>query len=288
VYNSVLITGSSGFLGSHLKNTLISRNYEVHELSGDIRGICDFNKSVDVVFHLAAKTKGSEFKNNLSNSFDINISGTQAVLNYCARNNTTCIFISTCGVYKPTANNTYAKEDSLIQPVSSYAISKFIAENLCKQFFASFGFPITILRMFNIYGEGQKEPYLVPYIINRLVKGEIIELRMPNALRDFIYVEDAVGAIITAGMNKSRQLNIYNIGSGKNVRVIDFIRTTEIIFQKTANIEMIGNKYDEVHSMIADNRKVIKELKFKINTELTDGIQKIKQCMTQIIKTTNN
>ena len=139
--------------------------------------------------------------------------------------------------------------------------------------------PITILRIFNPYGIGQEEPYLVPYIINRLVKGDVIKLRMPEAIRDLIYVTDAVDAIAVSSMNQKKELKIYNIGSGRNTRVIDFLHTAEKIFQTKANIEVIGNKYEEVAFMVADNKKAIKELKLKINTELKDGIQKIKESL---------
>ena len=276
---SALITGSRGFLGKYLKNKLEILNYEIHEFEGDIREISDFNKSIDVVFHLAAKTKGSEFIKDKSNCFDINITGTQQVLNYCVKNDARLIFISTSAVYKFPDSDTLIKENYPLQPKSSYAISKYIAENLCSQYFASFGLPITILRIFNPYGIGQEEPYLVPYIINRLVEGEVIKLRMPEAIRDLIYVTDAVEAIAVAGMNQKKQLNIYNIGSGRNTRVIDFLHTAEQIFQKKANIKVVGNKFEEVKFMVADNKKAIKELKLKINTELKDGIQKIKESL---------
>jgi nucleoside-diphosphate-sugar epimerase len=274
---SVLITGSRGFLGIHLKKALKLLDYEVHEYVGDIREINGFNKPINVVFHLAAKTKGIEFIKNKSTCFDINITGTQQILNYCTKNNARLIFMSTSAVYKSPEVDTLINEDYPLQPKNSYAISKYIAENLCKQYYDSFGFPITILRIFNLYGEGQKEPYLVPYIINRLVKDELIELRMPDAKRDLIYVDDAVNAIIAASVHQKNQLKIYNIGSGRNVRVIDFLHTAEQIFQKKAKIKVVGDKYKEVPSMVADNKKALKELRLIINFGLKDGIQKIKE-----------
>ncbi len=279
VNKSVLITGSRGFIGSHLKNTLEKRNYEVHELKGDIREISNYKNSVDIIFHLAAITKSIEFIENQSRCFDINISGTQAILNYCKKNNARLIFMSTSAVYKSPEVDTLINEDYPLQPKNSYAISKYIAENLCKQYYDSFGFPITILRIFNLYGEGKKEPYLGPYIINRLVKDELIELRMPDAKRDLIYVEDVVNAIIAASMHQRNQLKIYNIGTGRNVRVIDFLHTAEQIFQKKAKIKVVGDKYKEVPSMIADNKKALKELRLIINFNLKDGIQKIKESL---------
>ena len=77
-------------------------------------------------------------------------------------------------------------------------------------------------------------------------------------------------------MNQKKQLNIYNIGSGRNIRVIDFLHTAEQVFNKKANIEVIGNKHEEVGFMVADNKKAIKELKLKISTELKEGIKIIK------------
>jgi len=274
--SSVLITGSRGFLGTHLLLALKEQNYEVYELKGDIRNILDFDKSVDLVFHLAAVTKDSEFKKNLSYCLDVNITGTLAVLDYCTQNNSGCVFASTSGVYKRSDSVINVDESYPLEPLSLYAASKFIGEKLCQRYSTNFNVPITILRIFNPYGIGQKEPFLAPYIINRLLDGSVIKLRMPDAIRDFIYVNDVVDAIILAGEKIKNELNIYNIGSGLPIKVIEFVNFAKEVFDIEPRIEVIGGEDFEPNQMLANNKKAVNDLGIELKTDLKEGLEIIK------------
>lgn len=269
---TALITGADGFLGRHLRAKLIQLGWNVEEWPDDIRQVSLFDLSVDLVFHLAGVTTEEVFSKHISDSYDVNISGTQAVLNYCKKANSKCVFASTSGVYKETNEIKRVDETFEVKPTKAYAITKFIGENLCYLATKDMEVPSTCLRLFNVFGEGQKEPFLVPYVVNRLVKGEYIFLRMPEGVRDFVYVADVVDAIIRAGIHLNEGFSIYNIGSGIGTRVIDFLAIVEEVFERTPQIEIIDSKVSELSTMVSDSSKARKELGWKQRTSLREGL----------------
>ena len=278
---SALITGSEGFLGQHLKSKLNKLNWDVtcwdvKVWSRDVQQVANFDRRVDVVFHLAGVTREENFVNDLINSYDINICGTQAVLNYCKKANSKCVFASTSGVYKTSNALRKVDESFQVMPSRPYSISKFIAENLCRHFAEDLNVPSISLRIFNVFGEGQKEPFLVPYVINRLIKGKSVALRMPEAIRDFVYVEDVIDAMIKAGNHNNKTFGLYNIGTGIPTRIIDFLHVAEEIFEKKTKVKIVGAKPGELHSMVANNSKAIRELGWKANFDLQAGLLSMK------------
>jgi nucleoside-diphosphate-sugar epimerase len=281
VIPSVLITGSRGFIGSHLRERLNGIGWEVLEWLEDIRLITSFDKRVDIVFHLAARTKSSDFKRDLSEAFDTNISGTHAVLTYCKRSGATCIFLSTSAIYSMT--DRLIDESSKLKPSNIYGISKFTCENLCRQFGEYMEVPTVVLRLFNVYGEGQDSSFLVSYVIECLTAGKRIQLRMPEAERDFIYVEDVVEVLLKVGKMKYLGFEIFNIGSGVSTRVIDFVRLAEKIFCKEADIDTSTIKTTERHKVIADVRKAKNKLDWNIKYNLESGLQAMKKKMDRFL-----
>ena len=183
-----LITGSKGFIGGHLKSKLHKLGWEVFSWdlidSKDVREVAGFDMKVDCVFHLAGISGQNYFKNNLIEGYDINLTGTLAVLNYSQKMNARCIFASTSGVYQ--SNDEKVDESSTLDPQTPYAISKLLGENLCYQFSKDWDTSITVLRIFNVYGREQVETFLIPYIVKKFINGETLEIRMPEAARDFI------------------------------------------------------------------------------------------------------
>jgi nucleoside-diphosphate-sugar epimerase len=269
-----LITGSEGFIGRHLKAKLDVLGWEVFCWdmvdSKDVRDVAKFNNNVDFVFHLAGISDEKSFKSNILDSFDINITGTLAVLNYCKKNDAKCIFASTSGVYN--SSNKKVDELSDLNPSSPYAISKYLAERICYQFSKEWNIPITVLRIFNVFGAEQPEPFIVPYVVNKLINGNTIEIKMPEAVRDFIHISDVIDAMILSATHSNKNFNIYNIGTGISTRIIDLITTAEKIYDKKADI--IFNKSNEGKpcNIVADNSKALKELGWKINFDLQRGL----------------
>lgn len=269
-----LITGSKGFIGRHLKAKLDTLGWEVFCWdmvdSKDVRDLAKFNNKVDFVFHLAGISNEKLFKSNISDSFDVNITGTLSVLNYCKKNGAKCIFASTSGIYNSSSKT--VDELSIVNPLRPYSISKYLAENLCKQFSKDWDVSTDVIRIFNVYGEGQSSSFLVPYVLNKIINSEILEIRMQNAIRDFIYISDVINVMILLTKYSNSNFNIYNIGTGISTRIIDLINLVEEICNKKANIVLKDHYEGELNIMVANNSKAINELKWKIEFDLEKGL----------------
>ncbi|MBI3076373.1 MAG: NAD-dependent epimerase/dehydratase family protein, partial [Deltaproteobacteria bacterium] len=225
------MTGPRGFIGRHLVARLKREGLDVLEWGSDIRRVAECATPAEVVFHLAAVTRHERFAEAPHESYDINVTGTCAVLEYCRRMHACCIMASTSGVYSGSGEGRALSEDAPVGPTSPYGISKWLGENLCRQASRSSGVPSVVLRLFNVYGPGQEPAYLVPYILECVVRREPIRLRMPDAVRDFVYVDDVVEAFIRAAsfcrlLGPGRgddPFEVFNIGSGVPTRVRDVL-----------------------------------------------------------------
>lgn len=247
--DKILITGESGFIGNELKKYL-KNNFEIvpfgRLMKKDITKKEDFKGlEADVVIHLASVLRGEPEK-----MLKTNINGTINVLEFCKENNSKMIFSSSCAVYGNAQSP--IKEDFPLNPINCNGLAKKIEENICKFYNKQFNIDCTILRLFNVYGPGQKKGFIIPDIIAQIKQREIV-LGNPYPKRDYVYMGDVVKAIC-----KSIQLegfNIINIGSGKSYSVrniaeriskkkIKFRDETKINSDIYANIEKARKKLD--------------------------------------------
>jgi len=258
----ILVTGAEGFIGSHLVETLVKKNYDVTALVlynfqnnngwlenldenikkkikiklGDIRDyhlIKSLSKGCDSVINLAALI-GIPYSYEASKSYiETNIIGTHNILN-AARENFVkkIIHTSTSEVYGVDPNNKYAK--SIKKPLnelssqfaqSPYSATKIAADQLCLAYHASFGLPVTIIRPFNAYGPRQSSRAIIPTIITQVLSGDR-RIRVGNikTLRNFNYVTDIVDGFVRAlETRKNIQGKVYNLGDTFQVSVEELI-----------------------------------------------------------------
>ena len=236
----------------------------------DIRRIDRCRHQVDVVFHLAAVTRRERFVAEPHESYDINVTGALATLDYCQKVGARCVFTSTSAVYDAGASQGPLAEDGPVKPTLLYGVSKWVAENICRRHQT----PVVILRLFNVYGPGQHPDFLVPYIIDCLQQRRPITLRMPQAQRDFVYVDDVVSALIKAGQVQGANHAIFNIGSGQATRIIDFLRLAEKIWGKSAGeIETGQSNQGEVPAAIANIAQARRGLGWRPQYDLATGLK---------------
>lgn len=240
---TVLVTGATGFIGRHLVNrlrqiqnirlVLLSRKaciapnpYEIWvrsslaQLTPKIwqdNGINQF----DVVFHLGAFTPKSASEANQEDPiFQDNIYGTRALLNSFPALPKRFLFASTLDVYSPQAGKAI-DEDDRVDPAGLYGASKLFCEKLIKIHAETRGFDSAILRYGHIFGPGE-EAYgkLIPLMIRRLLKGLAPALYGDgSALRDFLYVEDAVEATLRAAFSDKMNIGPVNIVRGQSITI---------------------------------------------------------------------
>lgn len=269
---SVLVTGSKGFIGSSLVRSLTDLGYYVQEWSQDIRTIDSLKEPSDTVFHLAAITNRERFKTEPHHCFDVNVQGTLSVLKYCKAVGAKCIYPSTSGVY---ANNGSICVDELseISPSSHYATSKCIGEELCQLEGKLGNVTSVILRIFNVYGRGQKQPFVIPYITDSLANDKNIIIETPNSVRDFVHISDVVDALVKSHTNNSTGCQIYNIGSGIPTTILDLARLCADISSTSGNISTTLEANRDQSGVYANTQKALVNLGWSHQKNLLDGLR---------------
>ncbi|MFX1540173.1 MAG: SDR family NAD(P)-dependent oxidoreductase [Promethearchaeota archaeon] len=241
---TALVTGAAGFIGSHLVDALLEQNLRVvgldnlstgtksnleialeHEafnlIEGDIRDretiehACD---KVKVIFHLAAVTKVAESLRNPQKYHDINVKGTQNVINAAVNKQVSrLVFTSSAAVYGTPAKIPIPEEISP-NPLSPYGTSKVEGERLCQEAANQQNLQAPQLRCFNVYGPRQtidNEAGVISIFLHRARQGlPLVIYGDGHQTRDFIYIEDAVEAFIRAATLDAVSTQPINLGTG--------------------------------------------------------------------------
>ena len=285
---NVLITGSEGFIGSHLVEKLVTNNYNVKCLvlynSFNSIGNLDFiSKKVlnncEIIFgdirdqDLVRKiTKGSDSILNLAaligipysyqavkSYLDVNVLGTHNILQAALLNDVEkVIHTSTSEVYG-TAQYTPMDENHPIVGQSPYSASKISADALVTSFHKSFNLNTLIIRPFNTFGPRQSNRAIIPTVISQFLTEKNLYLGNLKPKRDFTYVEDTAQAFIDA-LNVKKEFNgrVINLGTGCSYSVLEIVNIVSKVFNKQLKIkskkERIRPKNSEVLNLVASNK----------------------------------
>jgi dTDP-glucose 4,6-dehydratase len=303
----ILVTGSCGFIGSHLVEKLVKLNHKVKAftfynargnngwidsidskilknvelISGDIR---DYNflekhtRNVDVIYNLAALI-GIPYSYNSPQSYiDTNINGTYNILQSAKQNNVSKIFIiSTSEVYG-TAQQVPIKESHSMNAQSPYAATKIGADQLALSFYRSYKLPVVILRPFNTYGPRQSARAVIPTIISQLLNNnKILKIGNLSTTRDFTYVDDTVEAFVLA-LKKNIFGEVINIGNRFEISIKDIVNIFKNDFGYDFKIlvdkKRIRSKKSEVFRLLASDLKARKLLNWKPRYSGIGGFKK--------------
>jgi nucleoside-diphosphate-sugar epimerase len=228
-----LIIGSEGNIGKPLVKYLKTRgykvlrvdhkpNFDVDYMMADIRNISDmllaFDWKPDIVFHLAAMVSRVTCEQASSLAIDVNLTGTQNVLDLTKRVNAHLVYFSTSEVYGP--NISVMSEDILPCPNNRYGLSKLLSESLVEYEVKQYGLSAVILRPFMMYDEeedlGEHRSAMIRFATN-LVSQKPIQVHKGSA-RGWLHVSDAVRAIEAA--TNVTEYSVINIGN-PDVRPIE-------------------------------------------------------------------
>lgn len=302
----VLVTGSDGFIGSHLVETLLGEDCEVKAFvyynsfnswgwldtfpkeklseieifAGDVRdpyGIRAAVKDVDIVFHLAALI-GIPFSYHSPDSYvDTNIKGALNVLQASKDYNVERVIITSTSEVYGTAQYVPIDEKHPLQPQSPYSATKIGADAIAESFYRSFDLPVIIARPFNTYGPRQSARAVIPTIITQLLNGsKEIRLGSLRPTRDLNYVQDICKGFIALARCEEATGKVVNIGSGEEVSIGDLAKLIIKLTDLDASIvsEDIRKRPDksEVEQLLGDN-KLMKELTgWKPEVSLKEGL----------------
>lgn len=311
----VLVTGSEGFIGSHLTERLVELGADVTALvqynsfnnwgwidsfdknvkdslnviTGDIREYDNVKRMVkgqEVIMHLAALIAIPYSYLSPMAYVRTNVEGTTNVLEACRDedNIEKIVHTSTSETYG-TALYVPIDEKHPMQGQSPYSASKIGADKMAESFYKSFNLPIVTLRPFNTYGPRQSARAVIPTIISQILAGKKeIKLGSLTPTRDFNYVKDTAEAFIKVAESDKTIGEVINTGSNYEISIGDLVKKIIELTNNEVKIlcddERIRPEKSEVNRLWADNTK-IKELtdwtpKYTLDEGLKETIEWIK------------
>lgn len=270
-----LVTGGSGFIGSHLVDNLVSLNHEVVSLDcslckyenpkatyryGFVQNIESFNFSYDFdfIFHLAALPRIQPSFKDTINVHDSNITGTFKILEFAKKSKSRVIFAGSSSVL----HDIYA---------NPYAFSKSIGEQYCVIYNKIFQVPVAIARFFNVYGPRQIEDGEYATVVGIFEKQKKQNKNLTitgngEQRRDFTHVDDIVSGLICI-MKTDWDFEIFNLGSGKNYSI------NEIASFFDSPIEYIESRKGEAITTLADIENTCNKTQWKPVVDIKEYIK---------------
>lgn len=294
-----LITGAAGFLGSHLANRLTATGHTVHGLddlsAGDPAALSpqvlftrgDINdrpklwtllQEVDCVYHLAARVSVPESILYPREYNTVNVGGTvtlmEAMRDVGVRR---VVFISSGAIYGEQAVSP-VKEDALPAPRSPYAVSKLAAESYVRTIGALWGMETVSLRVFNAYGPGQHLPPahapVIPAFLRQAVQNGTLVIHGDGMqMRDYVYVDDVVNAMVSAATASLNGHTVFNIGSGRATSIKDLVRMIIALTHSDAEVIYNPRLSGGVAGICADISLAAEKLGFRPQISLETGLR---------------
>lgn len=272
----VLVTGGSGFIGSKLVPYLCSKGYRVEAPNSKELNVlhqADWTRwekqDISHVIHLAGRTFVPASWEHPEEYFTVNIAGTLQALQFCWKRGVSMTYISAY-IYGQPERDPISESDR-IQPNNPYAASKYLAEEICAFYGEYFHVNTTVLRLFNVYGYGQNERFLIPSVIKQaLNSGEEITVSDLEPKRDYVHIDDVCN-VIELSIRNTNGYHVFNVGSGRSYSVREIIdkvqkiaQTKKAVLSKqqarrnelddvTANIDSIKNIWGWTPTVSIDN-----------------------------------
>ena len=292
---NVLVTGGSGFVGSHLVDELVDLNYNVYVIDNlsngkienlkksikkitfindDINNISKYKhklKKLDYCIHLAALADIVPSITNPDKYFYSNVSGTFEILNFVKQFDLKkFIYIASSSCYGIPKKN-ITKENDIIDLKYPYALTKKMGEDMTMHWSSVYKLPVISLRLFNVYGtrsrtSGTYGAVLGVFLKQKLSNKPFTVVGNGKQTRDFIFVSDVVNAIVLS-MNSKITKEIFNIGSGKTYSINYLV---SLLGGKKIYIPKRPGEPDSTHANISKAKKL---LNWKPKIKLDKGVK---------------
>jgi nucleoside-diphosphate-sugar epimerase len=272
---SVLVTGASGFIGTHLVKALRAAGHVVFTHStrqGDIAKCSLSFEGVGHVFHLAARTFVPDSWSAPLGFYEVNLLGTVNVLEFC-RNCEASLTLMSSYVYGRTARLPISENESL-QAFNPYSHTKILAEETGRYYQQQFGVPVTIIRPFNIYGPGQECRFLIPAILAQAIdpKTAAIVVADLRPRRDYIFITDLINLLMSTVFR--RDGGTFNAGSGSSWGVDEVIGIVNQLLPAPKAVRSEGRlRQEEVLDVVADITRARREFGWEPRVALRDGLR---------------
>ncbi len=300
---TILVTGGTGFVGSNLVRKLSLSKNKIHLLtrnSSNFWRIDDVKKKLDIhkvdifdkkkleivikkidpkiVFHLAAYgIKRSE--NDISKTLDTNIIGTHNLFSILSNQRVKRIVnVGSVFEYGQKLNNNGFLETDCLHPLTFYGITKAAQTNIANHFFKFRSLPVTTLRLFTPYGMFEEKGRLVTDIMFAIIKNKKLKISSPKSVRDFVFIDDVIEALIKASKTPNINGKVFNIGFGESNSVENIVKLSQN-FSNYKIKTIITNNQKQDYDLLggkgyANITKAKKILNWKPKYSLEEGLQK--------------
>lgn len=305
----ILVTGASGFIGSHLTEILLKDGFEVIGIDdfndyydpkikerniaafknnknftlyrADIRDKGKINEifenhKVETVVHLAARA-GVRPSLQLPLLYEeVNVLGTLNLLE--AARNQNCqkfVFGSSSSVYGECKNTPFKETELDLKPISPYGVSKVTGEKYCYAYHHLYKIPVICLRFFTVYGPRQRPDLAIHKFTKLIEEGKQIPVFGDGQFkRDFTYITEIIDGIISSINYKKTNFEIFNLGESHTTSVLDLIKLIEGATGKKTVIDWQPAQAGDVPLTYADVSKAEKLLGYKPRTKPEEGIKR--------------
>lgn len=306
-----LITGGAGFLGSHLSDALLAQGHEVtildsasdlkvrHQLGNlKFRYVRDsiLNREIleglvgwcDVVYHLAAVVGVEHYVGDPYQVLNVNVNGTQAVLQVAFKAHKKVIFTSTSEVYGKSSAVPFQEDGDRVLGSTRidrwcYSTSKAVGEHFCFAFH-KLGLPVVVVRYFNVYGprlDQMDVGRVITIFLGQVLRGEpVTVIGDGRQTRSFTYVEDAIRATVEAGSKEDAVGEIINIGTDDEVSIEELALLMVRLAGSRSSLVFVpqesvyGNSYEDIRRRVPDIQKMRRILGVSPQITLEEGLRR--------------
>jgi len=308
--STILVTGAAGFIGSHVVEALLRRGEAVVGLDcfdpfypepikrrnltaalqserftlidGDVRDRALLQRlfaerQPDRVIHLAARAGVRPSIEGPLTYVEHNVTGTASLLDAATADRARLrhfVFASSSSVYGDTLDAPFREEQRTDWPASPYSATKKAGEVLCYTYHHLTGVPITCLRFFTVYGPRQRPDLAIHKFTGLIEAGEPVPLFGDgDSSRDYTYVDDTVAGILAA-LDRPAGYEIYNLGRGQPIALLDMVRQIETALGRAARIEWRPRQPGEVTTTYADISRARDALGYDPCVEFDEGVRR--------------
>lgn len=299
-----LVTGGAGFIGSHLVDELVSLGCRVRVFDDFSTGSLDnlthhggkveivegcltdsvavnaAMKGVSVAYHLGAMASVARSLEDPLGCHAICGTGTLHVLEAARAEKTRrVVYAASSSAYGSASDPAGQGEDTPLEPLSPYAAAKLTGEAYLQAYAASFGIETVRLRFFNIFGPRQRadSPYsgVIAIFVAALSEGRDVTVHGDgHQVRDFTYVANAVQALVKAGEASGVSGNVFNVGTGRSVTILNLVSALGQLFETHVTPKHIPARAGDVRFSRARIEKIQKALGYEPDVSLEEGLKR--------------
>ncbi len=288
----ILVTGGSGFIGSHVVDKLADAGFEpriydlrpsphhepdsVDTVVGDLLDADALRSAMedcDAVVHLAAYADVGVVAEQPVSAEECNSRGTLAVLEAARATGTRVIYGSTIWVYGASGDGVIDEESPIGLPDHLYTASKLAGEMYCTSYAELYDVPCTILRFGIPYGPRARPSAVIPIFVSKAVKGEPLTIAGDGQqTRRFVYVEDLADGVVAA-LERGDEGRIYNLAGDETVTIRELAEVVSDLVGDTEIVHTPGRSGD-FGGAVVSNQRAAEELGWRASTPLREGVRR--------------